>query len=109
MFTSVSALLTAGPASGELRRGEAEAAGKAGDQGDKRLREACQELEAVFWHLLLRSMRRTIPEGGLFEKSSEERIYLDMLDEQYALLLARQETTGIARILYEQLRRKGDE
>ncbi|MGB9792466.1 MAG: rod-binding protein [Thermacetogeniaceae bacterium] len=81
---------------------------RSGELGDKKLREACQELEAVFWHLLLRSMRKTIPEGELFERSSEEKIYLDMLDEQYAILLARQDAAGIGRILYEQLRRKGE-
>lgn len=107
MVSGVSALAVASAAEKPER---AEAAGeKAGELEDKKLREACQELEAVFWHLLLRSMRKTIPEGGLLEPSSEERIYLDMLDEQYAILLARQETAGIARILYEQLRRKGEE
>jgi len=74
---------------------------------DKRLREACQQLEGVFWHLLLRSMRKTIPSGGFLGQSSEERIYQDLLDEQYAILLARQDKAGIGRILYEQLRQRG--
>ncbi len=74
---------------------------------DGRLREACQQLEGVFWHLLLRSMRKTIPDGGFLGQSSEERIYQDLLDEQYAMLLARQDKAGIGRILYEQLRRRG--
>ncbi|MDH7576663.1 MAG: rod-binding protein [Bacillota bacterium] len=87
--------------------GEKLSAAAEGDLADERLREACQQLEGVFWHLLLRSMRKTIPGGGFLGQSSEERIYQDLLDEQYAMLLARQDKAGIGRILYEQLRRKG--
>lgn len=88
--------------------GKGTAVDKNRDLANKRLKDACQQLEAVFWHLLLRSMRKTIPEDGLFEQSSEERLYLDMLDERYAMLLAEQDSAGIGRILYEQLRQKGD-
>ncbi|NPV28723.1 MAG: hypothetical protein HPY58_03535 [Firmicutes bacterium] len=88
--------------------GSAEVRHGAGEKPeDERLKKACQELEGIFWHYLLRAMRKTIPRGGLLEKSSERAIYEDLLDEQYALLLARRGFSGIGKILYEQLRRPG--
>lgn len=75
---------------------------------DKKLKEACQEFAAVFWRQVLRSMRKTIPGGsGFFGQGSEEKIYQDLLDEQYAIVLAKQDNQGLAGVLYEQLRRAG--
>lgn len=73
---------------------------------DARLKDACSQLEAVFWQQVLRAMRRTIPTGGLLGDTYARDVYTDMLDEQYALLLAGQDRTGLGRILYEQLRGK---
>jgi len=73
---------------------------------DQKLKKACQEFEAVFWHQFLKEMRKTIPRGGFLGRSSEQALYTEMLDEQYALLLAERGFSGIGRILYEQLRPK---
>lgn len=70
------------------------------------LKDACRQLEAVFWQQLLRAMRRTIPAGGLLGRSYARDVYTDLLDEQYALILAGQERAGLGRLLYEQLRGK---
>lgn len=70
---------------------------------DLRLKEACQEFEAFFWMELLKSARRSINFSGE-KQSSESSFYTDLLDQQYALLLAKQDTAGIGKMLYEQLR-----
>lgn len=75
-------------------------------QDDKKLKEACQELEAIFLHKMLQQMRAGIPNGGLIEESHASKIYKDMLDEQYSKLIAKSHgSIGIADMLYQQLKR----
>lgn len=76
------------------------------EENNERLKEACQEFEAVLWYQVLRAMRKTTTGGGFLSESREMSIYQDMCDEQYAMLLAKQDFAGIGRILYEQLRKK---
>ena len=49
---------------------------------NKKLKEACQDFEAILLNNMVTEMRKTIPEGGLFEKSYGEKIYQSMLDEE---------------------------
>ncbi len=35
---------------------------------------------------LFKEMRKTVPDGGLFEKSNAGEIYSEMLDEEYSKL-----------------------
>lgn len=71
------------------------------DLHDVKLKQACQQLEAVFWQQILQRMRKTIPSRGA---TYARDLYTGLLDEQYALLLAGQNRSGLGRILYEQLR-----
>lgn len=41
---------------------------------DKELLKACQDFEAIFTKILLKSMRSTIPESGLIEKTTATEI-----------------------------------
>lgn len=70
---------------------------------DARLKEVCQEFEALFWMQILKTGRSSVPGGGLFGQSSEQNYYMSLLDQQYSLILAKQDT-GLGRMLYEQLR-----
>lgn len=70
---------------------------------DNRLREACRQLEAVFWNQLLQAMEDTIPKGGALEGGFEQEIYSEMLFEQFALLLSRHTENGPGELLYRQL------
>ncbi|HHY40115.1 MAG TPA: hypothetical protein GX502_02585 [Syntrophaceticus sp.] len=78
------------------------AAGSSATDQDARLKEACQEFEAFFWMELLKAARRSIDFSGE-NRSSQSNFYTDLLDQQYALLLARQDTAGLGKMLYEQL------
>jgi flagellar protein FlgJ len=71
---------------------------------DRRLLEACYELESIFVGYMLRSMRRTIDESDFFGKTLAKDIFRDMLYDEYAKTMARTDQLGIARQIYNQLR-----
>jgi flagellar protein FlgJ len=78
---------------------------KAGDQDDKKLREACQGIEAMFIHQMFSQMRATVPQGGLIKESNAEKIYRDMLDEKYSEIMAQSTNNlGLADMVYNQLK-----
>lgn len=70
---------------------------------DEQLKEACQEFEAYFVQRLFKEMRKTVPDGGLFESSNEGQIYEEMLDEEYSKTVSQSNGAGIANALYKQL------
>lgn len=73
-------------------------------QDDKALKEACQEFEAYYLQQLFKEMRKTVPESGLLEKSAGREIYEDMLYEEYAKEMSKGNATGLADMLYKQLK-----
>lgn len=73
------------------------------EQDDEQLVEACEQFEAYYVQNLFKEMRKTIPDGGLFEDSNEKGIYEDMLDEEYSKVISKGSGTGIADALYKQL------
>lgn len=61
-------------------------------QESARLREAAADFEAMFLKQMLTSMRKAIPkdtEGALFKESEGEKIFRDLLDEEYARVMSR--------------------
>ncbi|MCK9294730.1 MAG: rod-binding protein [Desulfobulbaceae bacterium] len=71
----------------------------------KKLLDACKDFEAILLNKMLSSMRESIPEGGLFEKSYGEKIYQSMLDEEMTKEWAHGKGMGIGELLYKQLSR----
>lgn len=73
-------------------------------QNDKALKEACQGFEEVFLNIMMKSMRSTIPEDGLFGKSQGMDIYTSMHDQYLAETISKGEnSTGVGEYLYRQL------
>lgn len=73
---------------------------------ETQLRSACQQMESYFWNQLLAAMDKTIPDDGILGGSFAKGVYQDMLNQQYALVLARQGSQGrgsLSDILYRQL------
>lgn len=68
------------------------------------LRWAAEQLEVLFARELLNSMRRTIPEGGLFPKSFASEMYEDMLWDEWAKTLVTSGTLGLSELIVTQLR-----
>ncbi len=80
------------------------------DTEDEALQEACKEFESYFLQTVMKEMRKTIPENDQFIKKGQgEKIFTDMLDQQYAEMSAEQNTVGLANMLYKQMSYKGKE
>lgn len=72
---------------------------------DQRLKEACQDFEALFVGQLFAAMRASVPDDGLLARSSGEKIFQEMLDGEYAKAISRTERFGLSQMLYRQLHR----
>ncbi len=71
---------------------------------DRRLWDACLEMESIFVGRMLKEMRNTLePENRLIHGGQAEEIFTDMLYDQYALMLSRTSNLGIARLMYREL------
>jgi flagellar protein FlgJ len=71
-----------------------------------RLKRACNDFEAIFVSYMLKSMRKTIFEDGLFGKSHESKIFKSMFDENLALGVSRSRGIGLGEMLFERLKVK---
>lgn len=85
----------------ELRR-------KAEHSTEEAIEPVARQFEAVFLQMMLKSMRDTVPEGGLFDNQST-KFYEDMMDSQLSVSLAEQGGIGLADMLTEQLSRMSPE
>lgn len=71
---------------------------------DKRLKEACQEMESVFLYQVLSAMRSTVPPNPLLGRSQAEEIFQSMLDQELTKSASKTGSIGLAEILYKQLK-----
>jgi peptidoglycan hydrolase FlgJ len=91
--------------SGTLHAGEATAsAGRA--KQDKRLWDACVEMESILVGKMLKEMRKSVHKSGLMDGGFAEEIFEDMLYDEYAMSLSRNSNLGMAKMLYNELNRK---
>lgn len=70
------------------------------------LKKSCQEFEAIFIESMFKAMRKTVPESGLFEENTASEIYRDMLDQEVATRISRQQSLGLADQMYRQMEKK---
>ncbi|QUI21442.1 rod-binding protein [Vallitalea pronyensis] len=77
------------------------------EQDDKALREACREFEEYFVNQMFSEMRKTVHGGSLIPKSQGEKIFEDMLYEEYSKEIAKEQGIGIAQMMFEQLSNTG--
>jgi hypothetical protein len=73
---------------------------------DKRLWDACIEMESLLVGKMLKEMRKTVPKTGWMHGGFAEEIFEDMLYDEYAMSLSRNSNLGMAKMLYNDLRRK---
>jgi flagellar protein FlgJ len=69
----------------------------------ERLKQACDSFEALFMQQMLKQMRATVPQDGLFGGGSAERIYTDMLDAELSKEMSTDGGLGISRLLFEHM------
>lgn len=74
---------------------------------DRRLRDACFEMESLLVGKMLKEMRKTVHKSGWINGGFAEEIFEDMLYDEYALSLSKNSNLGLADMLYTQLSRKG--
>ena len=67
------------------------------------LRRAAEEMEAVVLNQMLASMRKSVPDGGLWGKSAGNEVFRSMFDEEIAREAAASSPFGLADQLVEQM------
>lgn len=68
------------------------------------LKAAARQFEAVFLQMVMKSMRASVPQEGMFD-SDQTRFYQELLDSQMAQVLAGKGGTGLAAMIERQLSR----
>ena len=73
---------------------------------EKRLWDTCIEMESLLVGKMLKEMRKTVPKTEWMHGGFAEEIFEDMLYDEYAMSLSRNSNLGMAKMLYDELRRK---
>jgi len=68
------------------------------------LKQVAQQFESLFLNMMLKSMRDTVPQDGLFD-SDQSRFYTTMLDQQMAQKLSTSGQLGFAKLIEQQMGR----
>ena len=78
--------------------------GKPSASADKKaLKKSCQDFEALFIQSVIKTMRKNVPESGLFKKNNATSMFEEMLDQEMASTMARTQSIGIADQMYRQM------
>ena len=68
-----------------------------------RLEQACKDFESLFISQMMKQMRKTVPENGLFDGGRGEKIFTEMLDGEVAKSISNHRGLGLAATMYRQL------
>lgn len=74
------------------------------DKDEKKLKESCQEFEAIFLSELLKSMRATVPKNNLQGESFGQDVFQSMLDDEYAKKVSGTNSIGLGDMLFQQMK-----
>lgn len=78
-------------------------------QDPETLKKFCLEFEAILVNSMVKAMRKTVPDGGLFPKSNAYEMYQEMMDMELSNSLSRNQSIGIADQMFRQLQRLEDQ
>ena len=67
------------------------------------LRQSSQDFEILLVNEMYKSMRKSVPEGGLFEKDSATEMFQEMMDMETAKATSKSNNLGIADAIYKQM------
>lgn len=65
-----------------------------------KLKKACADFEAIFYHLMLQSARKSIGNDGIVKHSRAEEIFTDMMDSEVSKQIAYRSENGIKDMLF---------
>jgi flagellar protein FlgJ len=74
-----------------------------GDNEQSRIEKACRDFESLFVHQMMKQMRRTVPQDGLFSGGNAEKMYSSMLDGEIAKTVTEHRGIGLAPALIRQM------
>ena len=92
--------------SGSLKK-SADGLKASGDEA--KVRQFSKDFESLFVQRLLKEMRKSMPKGGLFEKSLSMEWFEDMFYESISKEVAKEKGIGMGAVIYEQLTRTANE
>lgn len=72
----------------------------------KSIQKVARDFEALFTSMMLRSMRKTVDNNPLIPQSFGEKIYTEMLDEEYSSVLAKNSSFGLAELIVKELEKQ---
>ncbi len=72
---------------------------------EKQLKEACQGFEEMFLTQMMKQMRKTAPQGGMFGGSQSEKQFEEMLDQERAKSWSQEGGVGLASMMFEQMKK----
>jgi murein DD-endopeptidase MepM/ murein hydrolase activator NlpD len=67
------------------------------------VKKAAKEFESLFIYEMLKAMRKTVPEGGLFKGITGKDTYTAIIDQQLASALAERGGLGLADMIYRKV------
>ncbi len=73
------------------------------------IRKFSQDFEALFVQRMMKEMRKSIPKGGLMDKSLSMEWFEEMFDQAVAKEVTAGEGIGMAQVIYDQLTRSPGE
>ena len=77
---------------------------KTAEQKDRELKETCAAFEGMFLQMMMKTMRSASIESTLVKKSNGEKIFTEMLDQEYVNLAAKSDASGLGGTLYNHLK-----
>ena len=72
---------------------------------DEALLKVCKEFEAILLSKMFKEMKKTVPDGGLIEKSLATEIFEEMYIDELSNQITENNSLGIAKMLYEQFKK----
>jgi hypothetical protein len=72
----------------------------------KRLWDACVEMESLLVGKMMKEMRKSVEKTGWINGGQAEEIFEDMLYDEYSLNISRNSNLGLAKMLYEDMKRR---
>ena len=100
--TLSAALRDGGPS---LSAREKAGSGKA-EREQKKLWDACVEMESLLVGRMMKEMRKSVEKTGWINGGHAEEIFEDMLYDEYSLDISRNSNLGLAKMLYEDMKRR---
>ncbi|MEI6512223.1 MAG: rod-binding protein [bacterium] len=73
----------------------------------QKLKKATQDFEAFFLQSIWKAMRKTVGQG-IKSKTSESRLYTEMMDEVFANNMSKTNKFGLGDVLYKTLEKSVD-